>query len=215
MSSSNRTSISTSVRRHFIDQFFFSKENLIKGKVLDVGGKKVNKRGIFDISKLGVPVTYVNIEKKDEPDILADAASIPLQSESFDTVIMAELLEHVPDPLAVLKEACRLLKPGGTALVTAPFMVGVHGDPEDYARYTPTFLEKMAKEAGFKIVEIKQQGNIFAVMALMVQHIFLAKKISWRPIQIPLIKFLMWLDSKAEAPLLTAWTTGYGIVFTK
>jgi hypothetical protein len=53
------------------------------------------------------------------------------------------------------------------------------------------------------------------VMALMVQHIFLAKKISWRPIQIPLIKFLMWLDSKAEAPLLTAWTTGYGLILEK
>ncbi len=210
-----RTSVGTSVRRHFIDQFFFSHRHLIRGKVIDIGGKRVKKRGLFDIDKLGVEVTYVNIEKKDEPDILSDAASIPLPDNSFDTAILAELLEHVPEPKAVLKEAYRLLKPDGVALITAPFMVGIHADPYDYGRYTETFWRKVAQDLGFKVTEIEKQGTMFAVAGLMLQHLFLAKGVSWRPVQFPLIKFLMWLDRRTIIPALTAWTLGYGIVLTK
>src|SRR3989344_169049 len=161
-----RTSISVSVRRHFIDNFFFSKSNLYSGKIIDIGGKKKNKRGLFDISKFGTEVTYVNIDGSTEPDIIADASSIPLPDETFDLAIIAELLEHVPDPVAVLREAHRLIKPGGKILVTIPFMVGIHGDPQDFARYTPTFLEKASREAGFNGVEIETHGTIFAVAAL-------------------------------------------------
>ncbi|MDO8424102.1 MAG: methyltransferase domain-containing protein [bacterium] len=211
----NRTSLSTSVRRYFIDNFFFSRKDLIKGKVIDIGGKKKNKRGLFDIGKITNNVTYINIERSTEPDIVSDAASIPLNDSTFDTAIIAELLEHVPEPAKVLMEAQRLLKPGGIALVTVPFNVGVHGDPSDYGRYTRVMLENMSREAGFSKVEIEEQGALFAVMALMIQHLFLAKKVSWRPIQIPIIKFLMWLDKRTTAPLLRTWTTGYGIVMEK
>src|SRR3989344_3810604 len=86
-----RTSLSISARRHFIDQFFFSKSHLIKGKVIDIGGKKLNKRGLFDIDKFA-QVTYVNIDGTTSPDIVADATSIPVPDESYDTVIMGEIL---------------------------------------------------------------------------------------------------------------------------
>ncbi|HEY4490296.1 MAG TPA: class I SAM-dependent methyltransferase [Candidatus Paceibacterota bacterium] len=210
-----KTSLSTSVRRYFIDQFFFSKRNLINGKVIDIGGKKIKKRGLFDISEFSKDITYVNIEKNDKPDILADASSIPLPNESFDTAIMGELLEHVPDPLAVLKEAYRLLKPNGIVLATVPFMYPIHADPFDYGRYTESFWKRAKDLVGFKKIEIEKQGSMFAVLALMVQHFFQSKNISWRPIQFPLIKFLMWLDTKTHANLLLAWTTGYGFIMTK
>lgn len=204
------------MRRHFVDSFFFTNSELLKDKkVLDIGGKKAKKRGLFDVGAYSADVAYVNIDKTTEPDIVSDAASIPLPNDSFDAVIMGELLEHVPHPEAVLQEAYRLLAPGGRALATVPFMVGVHGDPYDYRRFTHTALQRMAEEAGFREAEIERQGAIFAVLALMIQHIFLSKGVSWRPIQIPLIKLLMWLDSKTTAPLLTAWTTGYGIILTK
>ncbi len=214
--SNPRTSISTSVRRHFVDHFFFSQAEIIGDKkIIDIGGKKKNKRGLFDVDKFSNNVTYINIEPSTEPDIVSDASSIPLPDNSFDIAIMGELLEHVPEPLSVLREAYRLLKPDGKALITVPFMVGVHGDPYDYGRYTPTFLEKISREAGFKEVETERHGAMFAVTALMLQHLFLSKGVSWRPIQNPLISFLMWLDSKTEAKALTAWTTGYGIILKK
>jgi len=213
----SRTSLSISVRRHFVDGFFFSHSHLIQNnsKVIDIGGKKYSKRGLFDIDSLSKDVTYVNIEKSTHPDIVADAKNIPVADNAYDIIIMGELLEHVEDPLDVIREAHRILKPDGKALATVPFMVGIHGDPTDYGRYTDTFLKEVTEKAGFYKFEIESQGTIFAVMALMIQHIFIAKKVSWRPIQIPLISFLMWLDKKTTTPLLRAWTTGYGIILTK
>lgn len=215
MRTNKPTSISTSVRRYLIDEFFYAHSKLIQGKVIDIGGKKKNKRGLFDIGKFNPDVTYVNIDKTTEPDIEADAANIPLPDNSFDTAIIAELLEHVPNPQDVLKEAYRLLKVNGRAIVTVPFMIGIHGDPQDFSRYTPEHLRLLANQSGFNVEKLVQHGNIFAVFALMIQHLFFAKKVSWRPIQIPAVRFLMWLDRRTTTPLLTAWTTGYGIVLRK
>ncbi len=215
--SKERTSLSISVRRHFVDSFFFSQKELFTaGKtVLDIGGKKKNKRGLFDIGRYPVSVRYVNIDRTTEPDIVSDASLIPLPDNSFDIVIMGELLEHVPEPLLVLKEACRLLRSGGKALITVPFLYPVHADPYDYGRYTEYFWQQSAEKLGFKGIEIEKQGAIFAILALMIQHLFRAKGKTWRPIQTPLIKFFMWIDKKTSSPLLRAWTTGYGIVMEK
>jgi SAM-dependent methyltransferase len=215
--SHSRTSLSISVRRHFVDQFFFSNSDLFgRGrKIIDIGGKKGNKRGLFDIDRYDAEVTYVNIEKKDDPDILADASNIPVADDSYDIAIAGELLEHVPDPILVLKEARRLLKPGGKLIATVPFLYPIHADPHDFGRYTDYYWEKAAEKAGFKDVKIERHGSMFAVLALMIQHFFRAKGISWRPLQIPLVKFFMWLDSRTSAVLLKLWTTGYGIILEK
>jgi len=214
---SNRKSISVSVRRHFVDNFFFSQQELFKSgvKVIDIGGKKDKKRGIFDLDKLGAKVTYVNIEKETNPDILADATKIPVPDNSYDIAIMGELLEHVPDPMLVLKEAYRIIKPGGKILATVPFLYPIHADPYDFGRYTEGYWNRTIDIIGFKSVKCERQGGMFAIAALMVQHFFRSKNISWRPIQNPLVSFFMWLDRKTESALLKAWTTGYAIIFNK
>lgn len=212
-----RTSLSISVRRHFVDEFFFSQSSILgrETKIVDIGGKKVRKRGLFDLARYGADVTYVNTEKADEPDVLADASSIPLPDHSFDIAIMGEILEHLPDPIRALKEASRLLKPGGKLLATVPFLYPIHADPDDYGRYTDSYWREAARLAGFSSVETKRQGAMFAVIALMVQHFFRAKGISWRPIQNSLVSWLMSLDRRTKAPLLMAWTTGFGLIFHK
>jgi SAM-dependent methyltransferase len=201
--SNSRTSLSISVRRHFVDKFFFSHANLLKKgmNVLDIGGKKKNKRGLFDIGQSEADVKYVNIDRSTEPDIVADAREIPVPDEFADVVVMGELLEHVPDPFAVLKEAYRLLKPGGRAFITVPFMYPIHADPYDFGRYTDYYWQAVATKTGFTHTKIERQGTMFAVIALMVQHFFRAKNISWRPIQNPLVKFFCQALSNSMKPL--------------
>lgn len=212
-----RSSLSISVRRYFVDKFFFSHTNLFTSgaRVLDIGGKKESKRGYFDINQYGAKVKYVNIDSSTNPDIISDASHIPVSENSYDIIIMGELLEHVPEPLEVLKEVRRILCPSGKALVTVPFLYPIHADPYDYGRFTEHYWREKTKIIGFSEIKIESQGALFAVMALAVQHLFLARKVSWRPIQIPLVSFLMWLDKKTTSPLLKAWTTGYGFVLTK
>ncbi len=210
-----RSSLSTSVRRHFVDSFFFAHEELCRDKdVIDLGGKKRNKRGLFNIDAIAKQVIYVNLDAGTEPDILADVAAVPLPESSCDIIVLGETLEHVPDPMTVLKEAKRLLRKGGHVLATVPFIYPVHADPHDFGRYTDFYWRSAALSLGLEL-ELERQGAMFAIVALMIQHLFNSKKISWRPIQIPLVKFFLWLDSRTTNKLLLSWTTGYGIVFKK
>jgi SAM-dependent methyltransferase len=50
----------------------------------------------------------------------ADEGGLPLASSSVDVVIMSELIEHLVDPDNALEEACRVLVPGGTLLLSTP-----------------------------------------------------------------------------------------------
>jgi len=53
--------------------------------------------------------------------IVADACAFPLRDATFDTAVALELIEHVPDTEAFLREAGRVLAPGGTLIMTTPF----------------------------------------------------------------------------------------------
>jgi SAM-dependent methyltransferase len=50
----------------------------------------------------------------------ADATSLPFPDNSFDRVIAAEILEHVPRDRGAMTEIARVLRPGGLAAVTVP-----------------------------------------------------------------------------------------------
>ena len=99
-------------------------------------------------------------------DIVSDITAIPLPDNSVDAVLCTEVLEHVPDPLAAIKEFSRLVKPGGYLIITAPFASLTHFAPYHFASGLSRFYyEKHLQENGFTIDELTLHGNFFEYIA--------------------------------------------------
>ena len=99
-------------------------------------------------------------------DIVSDILSIPLPDHSMDVVMCTEVLEHIPDPAAAIKEFGRLVKPGGYLLITAPFASLTHFAPYHFASgLSRFFYEKYLPENGFEIMKLDFNGNFFEYVA--------------------------------------------------
>ncbi len=81
-------------------------------------------------------VINLNIDAFDSVDMVGDGCNIPLQDDTCDAVTCNAVIEHVPDPRALVAEMCRVLKPGGYAQLMVPFVFPFHAYPADYQRYS-------------------------------------------------------------------------------
>ncbi len=105
-------------------------------------------------------------------DIISDITAIPVEDASFDAVMCTEVLEHVPDPVAALKEMNRILKPGGHLLITAPFASLTHFAPYHFASgLSRFFYEHHLGKLGYNIADMKMNGNYFEYLGQEVRRI--------------------------------------------
>ena len=99
-------------------------------------------------------------------DYVCDITSIPVPDESFDVIICSEVLEHVPEPIKVIKEFSRILKQGGRLLLTAPLGCGLHQEPYIfYGGYTPFWYQRFLTDFGFENIEILPNCGFFKFYA--------------------------------------------------
>jgi D-inositol-3-phosphate glycosyltransferase len=140
-------------------------------RVVDIGAGDAPYRHLFQ------HVDYVTVDWEQSPhdgarrsDIIASADSIPLPDASVDVVVMTEVLEHISNPLATLREMARILRVGGQILLTTPFVWILHEMPHDYYRYTPSALRNLLEDAGFDQVEVTPRGDdYFSTLAQLMQ----------------------------------------------
>ena len=92
---------------------------------------------------------------------------IPLADASIDSALCTEVLEHCPDPAAVLAEVHRILKPGGSLVLTLPFLWPLHEVPHDWCRYTPFALKSFLESTGFQVCELRPLGGYDRSLAQM------------------------------------------------
>jgi SAM-dependent methyltransferase len=140
-------------------------------RVADVGAGDAPYRELFDGHD------YVTIDWAESvhdlpegPGIVADASAIPVADDTFDAVVLTQVLEHVPEPVAVLRELQRILVPGGRLFLTAPFAWEEHEIPHDYARYTRYGLRHLAERAGFAEIELEARNDCFTTLAQLVRN---------------------------------------------
>lgn len=86
--------------------------------------------------RLGQRLINIDLFPSPEVDVVADIMHVPLIGECVDYVILDSVIEHVPDPVAVISEAHRILKPGGKLFINCPFMLPYHGYPAHYQNFT-------------------------------------------------------------------------------
>jgi SAM-dependent methyltransferase len=121
-------------------------------KVIEIGGSNGVISGFFKHANYEVAPNYPYLD-------VQDLSSIP--DESYDIVILDQVLEHVENPMKAIKEVRRILRPGGSFIGTTPFLIYVHPVPKDYWRFTEDGLKVLLKE--FSSVEIHSWGNRIAL----------------------------------------------------
>jgi len=95
-------------------------------------------------------------------DYRCDIANVPVADGEFDAILCTEVLEHVREPIKVVKEMARILKPGGRLMLTAPLGSGIHQEPYHYyGGYTPYWYQDFLREAGFSQIRVEANAGSF------------------------------------------------------
>jgi len=139
-----------------------------QGLVLDVGAGQAPWRELLDHAQY----TGLDIESSQTfgmqrtPGIVYyDGGRMPFADGSFDHLLCAEVLEHVPDAETFANELARVLRSGGSLVLTLPWSARLHHLPHDYRRLTRYGLQLLFERAGFLALRIEERGNDVAAVA--------------------------------------------------
>jgi ubiquinone/menaquinone biosynthesis C-methylase UbiE len=136
--------------------------------VLDVGAGSCPYRKLFahchykaqDFKALNDE--QLNLGAYGQIDYVSDAANIPVPDASFDAILCTEVLEHIPEPIRVVREMARILKPGGRLILTAPLGSGIHQEPYHfYGGFSPFWYQRHLVDAGFENLSIEPNAGFF------------------------------------------------------
>lgn len=199
----------------------------LSGKLIDIGcGDKPLARLAAEYVTSHVGVDHAEtLHHKDNIDIFAPCYDIPVDDESFDCALCTAVLEHVEEPDKAIAECSRVLKCGGVAIYTAPFIWNLHEEPRDFFRYSKYGLTYLFKKNGFTILELKALSGFWVTFSTAFTHYLwqFRRKKGWFVIFKPLFLLipLFALMIQASAYLLDLidkreeWTWMYLVVGKK
>ncbi|MGH1398892.1 MAG: class I SAM-dependent methyltransferase [Alphaproteobacteria bacterium] len=183
-------------------------------KIISFGaGGAINKT----LKDNGLNITQIDIDPARNPDIVGDICDLKtIKDDSIDAAFVMEVLEHVKDPFAAMKELKRIVKPGGQLILSTPFIFPIHDAPHDYFRYTKFGLQHLLKN--FQDITIRNRNDyIFAIFTLTSRTIIANDRknrwigvliFAYFTLQLPIIALLSYLYKNDAA------TTGYFVTAT-
>ena len=182
--------------------------NQMHGKILDIGCGGRPYENIFTHASEYIGMEYDSPENQKrfkKIDAWYDGKHFPFQSESFDSIILTQVLEHVFNPDEFLSEISRVLRKEGMLLLSVPFVWDEHEQPRDYARYSSFGLTHLLNKHGFEIVEhIKTVPDIRVIFQLI--GCYIHKRLAWIESYWPRVFFYI---------ILISPFTIFGIIISK
>jgi SAM-dependent methyltransferase len=195
--------------------------DLIKGRLIDIGcGTKPYEEfwaGSVD-QHVGVDHELTQHDRS-RIDLFGTAYQIPAPPESFDSAICNAVLEHLEEPEQALRECHRVLKPGGVAVYSVPFIWHVHEEPRDFFRYSKYGLRYLFEKVGFEILELHALSGFWVTFGqLFVYNLYRFERgpLRWLPLIRPFgvgiqaVSYLLDRLDKTEQ-----WTWMYIVVARK
>lgn len=174
---------------------------IAKGNLLDIGCGQQLLRNYLNPSttyfSLDFPETGITLYNA-KPSVFGDAESLPFKNKTFDTVILLEVLEHLPDPASAILEVKRVLKKDGVLILSTPFLYPIHDAPRDYQRWSKHGLNRLINFSGLEIRDFYIMGSPIETGILLFNL-----ALAWQTIHSPVVaRFPLLLLSVIVIPIL-------------
>ncbi|MDP2233920.1 MAG: methyltransferase domain-containing protein [Actinomycetota bacterium] len=161
--------LGTTIDRYYERRFLCENGSYIRGTVLEVGDR--NSTDLYGSKVTSVDV--LDVAAKPGVDIVADLASCPqIESDTYDCVLLTQVLHVIYDMESVVAEVHRILKPGGSVVCTMAGIAQVNrGALEDYGdRWRLTSLsasELFATSFRPDHIQVRTYGNAHSACCFM------------------------------------------------
>jgi SAM-dependent methyltransferase len=177
----SRASVQYAVRKPLVE---WLRTQQTDARVLDVGCGDRPYGELFP--------NAVGFDVPDNPhaDLHGSLESIPVEDASFELVLCLQVLEHVPDPGAAVRELRRVVRPGGSVLLSTHGVYPFHPNPDDLWRWTQQGLERLLlTNAEWTSVTVRPGAGTAATLAMLNGHLIdlLAKRMHVRALAIPVV----------------------------
>src|SRR5256885_55779 len=116
----NRGGFNPTWQRHTVN-YQFAAGFLPPGHAVDLGcGTGHAAHFLADHWTVGLDIDHGALAAQERPTVVADLRRSPFAGGSFDGAVCLHAVEHVPDPERVVAECARLVRTGGTAVLSTP-----------------------------------------------------------------------------------------------
>ena len=186
------------------------------GHLLDIGcGNKPYQNWYNAVTSLQIGCDMAQSDAQ-KVDVICPATALAFEDNQFNTALCTQVLEHVYDHNAVLREANRVLQPGGKLILTVPFCWELHEEPHDFFRISKHGIKRLFEENNFSVVSIKSNGGkwaaAFQIMINTIYSTFKYKTVRAKILKIIFVelrlcqllnKLAIWIDKRYFDDVLT------------